>query len=179
MKPTVKTIVNQPSWVIRSDSVELAVTQLGGHMAPVTFFRDSRKPCQPYYISPWQKEKIKTGVPILEPLRGDFFCLPFGGNNTVAGESHPVHGETATKKWTLAGVERSGDVTSLELRMELTIRPGRAMKTLSLVAGQNVVYGRDVIEGFAGPTTMGHHATLAMPEQAQSVKVTTTRSASD
>ena len=173
MKPTVKTIVNQPSWVIRSDSVELAVTKLGGHMSPVTFYRHSGRPLQPYYISPWQKERIRTGVPVLDPLRGDFFCLPFGGNNTVPGESHTVHGETATKKWTLVGASRTGDVTSLELRMELKVRPGRALKTLSLVDGQNVVYCRHVVEGFAGPTTMGHHATLAMPQQAQSVKVTT------
>ena len=76
----VKTIVSQPSWVIRTSDVELAVTQLGGHMAPVTFHRRSAAPVQPYYISPWQGERLKIDEPVLVPLRGDFFCLPFGNN---------------------------------------------------------------------------------------------------
>lgn len=35
-----KTIHAQPSYVLSSNQVELAVTLLGGHMAPVTFYRD-------------------------------------------------------------------------------------------------------------------------------------------
>ncbi|HOD82782.1 MAG: hypothetical protein BWX88_04243 [Planctomycetes bacterium ADurb.Bin126] len=172
MKSVVKTVVNQPSWIIRNDTVELAVTQLGGHMSPVTFCRKT-KPIQPYYISPWQKEKVRTGVPVLDPLRGDFFCLPFGGNNKIEGEDHGVHGETATRKWTLQGCKKTGDVTTLTLRMACKVRPAKVTKQLSLVDGQNVVYCRHVIDGFAGRTTLGHHATLAMPDQPESVKIAT------
>ncbi|HQL74959.1 MAG TPA: hypothetical protein PLD58_17400, partial [Phycisphaerae bacterium] len=135
MKSVVKTVVNQPSWIIRNDTVELAVTQLGGHMSPVTFCRKT-KPIQPYYISPWQKEKVRTGVPVLDPLRGDFFCLPFGGNNKIEGEDHGVHGETATRKWTLQGCKKTGDVTTLTLRMTCKVRPAKVTKQLSLVDGQ-------------------------------------------
>jgi len=46
----------QPSWVIQSDQVELAITEIGGHMAPVTFYRKDPSPVQPYHISPWQGE---------------------------------------------------------------------------------------------------------------------------
>ena len=35
---------SQPSFIVATKQVEVAVTQLGGHMAPVTFFRDSGKP---------------------------------------------------------------------------------------------------------------------------------------
>src|SRR5262245_45101693 len=67
-----RTINSQPSFVIGTRQVELAVTELGGHMSPVTFFRDSRRPVQPYYISPWQDEKpSKMPAPVLVPLRGD------------------------------------------------------------------------------------------------------------
>src|SRR5947208_15940031 len=48
-----RTLHSQPSFVIGTKQVELAVTQLGGHMAPVTFFRDTAQPVRPYYISPW------------------------------------------------------------------------------------------------------------------------------
>jgi len=173
MKPTVKTIFNQPSWVIRSRDVELAVTQLGGHMAPVTFYRRSRKRIRPYYVSPWQKEAAKIGEPVLVPLRGDFFCMPFGGGCEYRGESHCAHGEPPTRRWTRARAETIGRVTSLTLTMNTRVRPGKVTKRLSLVDGHNVVYCRHVVEGFAGKTTLGHHATLAVPDQSESVLVAT------
>ena len=68
------TVASQLSWVIGNDEVELAVTQLGGHMAPVTFCRASGMPIQPYYINPWHDEKPdELPAPVLKPLRGDFF----------------------------------------------------------------------------------------------------------
>ena len=88
-----RTVAAQPSWILATPQVEVALTQLGGHMAPVTFYRDSAQPVQPYHISPWQGEKHAYPVPVLVPLRGDFFCLPFGGNSdTVNGQKHPPHG---------------------------------------------------------------------------------------
>ncbi|MFM7213961.1 MAG: hypothetical protein ACKO3H_03675, partial [Verrucomicrobiota bacterium] len=93
MTPTVsgaeklRTIASQPSWILATPQIELALTRLGGHMAPVTFYRDTDHPVQPYHITPWQGEKHDYPVPVLAPLRGDFFCLPFGGNDTaVNGE---------------------------------------------------------------------------------------------
>jgi hypothetical protein len=168
-----RTIHSQPCFVIGNKQTELAVTRLGGHMAPVTFFRDSDKPVQPYYISPWQDEKIKEfGAPVLVPLRGDFFCLPFGGNTDASnGEKHPPHGETAGSEWALVGGKEKGDVTSITLSIEPKTRKGRVTKELSLVDGQNVVYSRDTIEGFAGPTPLGHHATLAMPDKEGTVRL--------
>src|SRR3954471_279357 len=75
-----RVIHSQPSWVISTPQVELAVTERGGQMAPVTFFRDTPKPVQPYHISPWQDEGLKDlPAPVLASLRGDWFCVPFGG----------------------------------------------------------------------------------------------------
>ena len=53
MKATRKTIAGQPSWILANRQVELAVTELGGHMAPVTFYRNTTGPVQPYFISSW------------------------------------------------------------------------------------------------------------------------------
>jgi hypothetical protein len=180
MNPTVtgaeklRTIASQPSWILVTPQVELALTRLGGHMAPVTFYRDTDHPVQPYHITPWQGEKHDYPVPVLVPLRGDFFCLPFGGNDSaVNGEKHPPHGETAGSKWTFVGSKKSGDVLTLTTTLETKIRPGRVTKELSLVDGENVVYSRHLIEGFAGPTPLGHHATLAMPETEGAFRVST------
>ena len=165
----------QPSFVLANAQVELAVTQLGGHLAPVTFFRGSAQPVRPYYVSPWQDEKpTKMPAPVLTTLRGDFFCLPFGGNSDeVAGEKHPPHGEIVGEPWKLSSSKKTGDVTTLTLDIETKFRKGRVTKELSLVDGQNVVYSRNTIEGFAGRVPLGHHATLAMPEKEGAVRIAT------
>ncbi|MFN7626485.1 MAG: hypothetical protein ACK5PZ_06610 [Pirellula sp.] len=163
----------QPCYVVGNKQVEVAVTENGGHMAPVTFYRDSDKPLKPYYVSPWQDEKpSEMPVPVLVPLRGDFFCMPFGGNSDeVSGEKHPPHGEIAGAKWKPLGTKKAGDVTTLTMAIDTKIRRGRVTKELSLVDSQNVVYTKHTIEGFAGRVPLGHHATLAMPEQVETVRL--------
>ena len=172
--PTEQRIHSQPSWTLASNDVELAVTRLGGHMAPVTFDRRSAQPIQPYYISPWQDEPHDyLPAAVLVPLRGDFFCLPFGGNGEPVGsEQHVPHGEAATSAWSFVSRQREADGTdTLTLSLQTAVRPGTITKTLSIVTGQPVVYTRHLIEGFAGPTPLGHHATLAMPEQEGAVQI--------
>jgi hypothetical protein len=159
-------------WVIKSDQIELAITKTGGHMAPVTFFRDSGNPVAPYYISPWQGEKHDYPVPVLVPLRGDFFCLPFGGNgDAYNGENHPPHGETSGSLWNFVSSEKQRSRTTLTLQMNTKARAGRVTKRLSLLKGQNVVYSSHVIEGFEGKTSLGHHATLQMPNEEGAFKI--------
>jgi hypothetical protein len=159
-------VQGQPAWKLASDTVELAVTEVGGHMAPVTFERQSPQPVQPYYVSPWQEEGLAPEPPVLGPLRGDFFCMPFGGNAAAfRGEQHPPHGEIAGAKWTLAGESSEAGVHSLTLTFDTHVRPGKVTKVLSLVDGQNVVYSEHTIEGFAGPAPLGHHATLRLPDE--------------
>ena len=146
-----RTIESQSCWIASTPQVELSLTHLGGHMAPVTFYRDTAQPVRPYYISPWQGEKLDYPAPVLVPLRGDFFCVPFGGNGEVVnGEKHPPHGETAGSLWKHVATKKAGDVTTLTVTLQTKARPGKVTKELSLVDGQNVVYSRDVIEGFAG-----------------------------
>jgi len=176
MKVALRTIAAQPSWVVRSSSVELAVTQLGGHMAPVTFCRDTARPVQPYYISPWQGEACKLDEPVLVPLRGDFFCMPFGANEQAyRGKRHHVHGEPGGAKWRFVALETSGAATTLMLSMRTKVRPGTVTKRLGLVDGQNVVYVQHVLEGYSGLTPLGHHATLAVPAEPGSLRVATSK----
>lgn len=171
-RASTKTLSGQRCWVVKSDQVELAITKTGGHMAPVTFFRDSKEPVAPYYISPWQGEKHDYPVPVLVPLRGDFFCMPFGGNGVAYnGEEHPPHGETAGSEWKFSGVQKKDAVTSLTLTLDTQVRKGRVTKRLHLRDGDNTIYSRHTIEGFKGKTSLGHHATLAMPEKEGAFKI--------
>jgi len=170
-----RTILSQPSCVLTTPQVELAVTLLGGHMAPVTFLRDTPHPVQPYHVTPWQAENpADLPAPVLVPLRGDFFCLPFGGNaEAVDGEAHPPHGESAGSRWTHRATTSRGPVTTVTLALDTTVRAGRLTKSLSLVDGENVVYSTHLIEGFAGRAPLGHHAMLALPDEPGSARMAT------
>ena len=174
--PEERTIHSQPSWVLATDGVEVAITKRGGHMAPVTFDRKAATPIRPYHVSPWQDENL-TDLPaaVLVPLRGDFFCMPFGGNSAARGdEKHEPHGETATAEWRLDSRTRDADGTErIVLVLDTKVRAGHVTKEIFLVPGEPVVYSRHVIEGFAGPTPLAHHATLAMPEEDGVVRVST------
>lgn len=166
-----KEILGQPSWVIANDSVELAVTKCGAHMAPVTFYLNTDHPVQPYYIGfSHNRQCAAAGRP--EVMRGDFFCLPFGANATsYNGEKHPSHGETARSPWSLVEAHAEGSRTTIALAIEPKVRAGRVTRELSLISGQNVVYDRTTIEGFSGKTTMGHHAILALPKKERALLV--------
>ncbi len=161
--PQTVNLHGQDSWLIKSNAVTCAVTRLGGHMAPITFFADTDAPLQPYYISPWQGEGTKQDEPVLQTLRGDFFCLPFGGNPSWKGENHRVHGETSYRRWRKSGFIKAGGITGLTLTMEPKVRPGKVAKRIALCDGENVVYLQHTLTGFSGRMPLGHHATLAPP----------------
>lgn len=160
MEPKSRQVFGADSWIIENDSIELSLTKRSGMMAPVVFRRDSGAPVDPYYVSPWQGEGLAIDDPVLERLRGDFFCLPFGAGSSYKGESHHTHGEPAYEEWKFERYEQRGDRTSFEASMRTTIRPGRVLKQISLLAGHDVVYSTHALSGFQGRTTLGHHATL-------------------
>ncbi|MFA5057355.1 MAG: hypothetical protein WC485_04535, partial [Opitutaceae bacterium] len=141
-------------------------------LGPVTFQIGAKK-IQPYAVAPWTEEKTDAALPpMLKVLRGDFFCLPFGGNETpFRGERHPPHGETANARWRcdFAGQGR------LHLSMVTKTRPGRVDKFISLHAGHAAVYQRHIISGMRGPMAFGHHPMLKFPDSPDSGLVATSR----
>ena len=164
-----KRVIGQPSWRLASHDVEAYVTQLGGHLGPVTFDRRGRK-IQPFAVAPWAEEPLDPSTPeVLRAMRGDFFCLPFGGNQTAfRGEHHPVHGETANAKWNLES-QRAG---YLHLSLRPRVRPSRVDKHIWV---RDAVYCRHVISGLRGPMNFGHHAMLRFPDEPGSGVISTSR----
>lgn len=162
----------QASWRISNPSAEAFVTETGGHLGPVTFCADGKR-LQPFAVAPWAEERTAATLPpMLKVLRGDFFCLPFGGNEgPFRGEQHPPHGETANARWccVAAGPDR------LHLRLTTKIRPGRVDKYVWLQPGQTAIYQRHVVSGMSGPMNFGHHAMLRFPERPGSGLVSTSR----
>jgi hypothetical protein len=158
-----KNILGQKSWTFRTPQVEAAVTEQAGHLAPVRF-RLGKRWVQPFDIAPWAQEKLAPGTPqVLRVMRGDFFCLPFGGNETpYQGEKHAPHGETANARWTL----ESSTPHQLHVSIKTTVRKGRVDKIIKLIPGHTALYSQHVISGMKGPMSFGHHAILRVPEKA-------------
>jgi hypothetical protein len=163
----------QPSYILANSDLEVAVTKTGGHMT-ATFARGSAKPIAPYHVSPWQTEGLTIDPPILRVLRGDFFCMPFGGNAEILrDERFPPHGETANAEWRFAETIKEDNVQGLKLTLPWRTRPVTVEKFLWIVDGQPVVYSSHVVIGFQGPSPVAHHANLAMPAKEGVIRVST------
>lgn len=162
-----KTESCQKGWELQSKKVKFFVTENGGHTAPVLFTDESGKTISPYCVTPWQTEgKDLSACPVLVPLRGDFFCLPFGGNgDPVNGVTFPCHGETATARWNFADARRNGSKVQLELTMDLTLTDGKVTKRITLDDEQEAVYIEHEVSGLEGDFPIGHHAILNYPAE--------------
>jgi hypothetical protein len=172
----VKKILGQNSFVIRNRNIDVAVTELAGHLGPVTFTLGKKK-VQPFSVAPWWNEKLDKGTPaLLRVLRGDFFCMPFGGNAKAwNSEKHPPHGEVANSKWKFESLKREGGEVNLNLSLKTKVRTGRVDKRIRLVDGHSVVYQEHVVNGFSGPTSLGHHAMLKFPDREGAGRISTSK----
>ena len=140
------------------------------------FKLDDGRRVAPFSVAPWAQEpaiqRDRKAPDIIKVLRGDFFCMPFGGNSTPFGrERHPVHGEAANARWKLESLDK----TELHLSLRTKIRKARIDKTIALRAGQRAIYSRHVISQARGPMNLGHHAMLKFPDQPGSGVVSTSR----
>lgn len=152
-------ILGQPGWWLESDRVKLAVTRRGGFLGPVEFSL-GREKISPYAIPPWAGQP-DAPAGALGALRGDVFCLPFGGNQKpYRGERHPPHGDPFHGQWEFLSARPTGRSRQLVLTMPLRTRAGHVRKEIVLRAGETVVYQRHLISGLSGRMSFGYHATL-------------------
>lgn len=153
----------QESWKLESDKVRAWLRKTGGHVGPVEFLVGG-KWVQPFSVAPWYDEKQGDLPDLLHGLRGDFFCLPFGGNETpYQGEKHPAHGETAERAWEWVGQVKEEGGQYATLQMKTKIRPGLVTKRIGFAKGQSAIFCEHVVEKMSGPMDFGHHAMLKFP----------------
>ncbi len=153
MQPT--SVLGQQSYRIGTDKVEAWITQTGGHVAPIKFELPTGT-VEPFSVAPWAEEDPQIPA-ILKVLRGDFFCMPFGGNDAPFGtEQHPIHGETANEDWTVEETTQTG----IKMSLDTKIRPAHVEKQVWTVPGQAAIYQRHIVSEAEGPMCFGHHAML-------------------
>jgi hypothetical protein len=159
---TEETVFCEPTWVLQSDLVRMAVTQVGAHMAPVYFNLPENPRAQPFYVSPWQCEDHASLDGRSEgPLRGDFFCLPFG--KADAEDGTPAHGKTSSSRWSLGGHRSHAGVQEFSIHMVDALHSAQVKREFFLRDGETVIYDRTTVTNLAGAYTMGHHAVLRVP----------------
>ena len=156
----------QESYLVKSDRVALWITRTGACLGPVTFFPGEPNPIRPYAIAPWAEEPLPADTPpVIEHLRGDWFCSAFGANTeSASGRPLPLHGETANGVW--EGIARGETPPGCWIRMgiDLPVQGGRCEATTALLTAHSVIYQRHDLSGVTGPVNPGHHATLAFPQ---------------
>ena len=140
-----------PSWRVAGDRVEAFLCQTGCQLGPVRFDLGGRS-VFPFYVAPWHAHEVE-GPPVIQALRGDFFCMPFGANETAYGdEQHPLHGETANEVWTEVGPG--------EYELATSIRKSKVRRSIGLRDGEANLYVRNTVSGLSGPMCLGNHAML-------------------
>ncbi len=165
MDAPLKSQHGQPSWHLKNRAVDLWITRTGGMVAPATFHLAGGRSVQPFAIAPWVGEKLPPGTPpLLQVLRGDFFCAPFGGNSSAwRGEKHPPHGESANRAWALVATSRDRASASLHLRLACHLRHGVIDKRVSLRPGHHAIYCEHRLSNFRGPMAIGTHPCVSVP----------------
>jgi len=156
------------AWHIRSDSADAWVSVNGAMVAPVKFHQEGRT-AQPYSLAPWEPGTVPGVDPLLDGLRGDFFCLPFGPQ-----PDGPQHGQTASAAWTAEAATPS----SVTLRMEASDIDASVTRTISLRDGETVLYQEVLISGLDGDLPYGTHPILDFsPGTSGPARISTSRMA--
>lgn len=145
-----ETIHGEASFRLATPELNLHVTARGGHLAPVVFHLPGRD-VSPYALAPWQPAEFPEIPPLLSVLRGDFLCLPFGGQ--VNG---PPHGDPANACWTLL----AGSADTLRMAMKTSDSGASVEKILSTRHGQHAVFIEHRISNLDGDFSYGNHPVL-------------------
>ncbi|MFM8350100.1 MAG: hypothetical protein ACKN9D_03450 [Actinomycetales bacterium] len=135
---------------VSSSTVQAWVTLQGAQVAPVTF-RQGERQAQPYVLAPWMPGEIPDIPPLLDLLRGDFFCLPFGSQ-----PDGPLHGDPASAQWQV--VEHRAD--AVRLAIDTTDTGARVEKLVRVVDDQTVLYQTFTITGLDGAFSYGTHPVI-------------------
>ena len=152
----------------------MALTQVGAQMAPVYFDLPLKPAVQPFYVSPWQCEDHSYLDGRSEgPLRGDFFCLPFG--KADPGDGAPAHGRTSSSRWSFSGHRSKAGVHEIRIHLENALQSAAVTREFFLRDGETVVYDRTTVTNLAGVHTMGHHAVLRVPVRESGLLVSTSK----
>jgi len=149
------------SYIVESDRTCARITECGGHVTAE--FRLGEKIVDPFFVAPWWGEgRQELAGTCDDPLRGIFFCFPFGMSGNYGGINRPCHGFVPARNWKLC---ESKDGRSVTMSITVPEEHATVEQTVSVQPGETVLYISDTITGAEGAYPVGFHPTLRIPEQ--------------
>lgn len=137
---------------LKSNRVSLSFLEQGGFLDEVIF----DKKFAPLHVAPWSAQKSTPALPVvLQYLRGDFFCAPFGASDIISSEE-PSHGASANGYWKPKNLTPSAGTWTLDE----PIMGAVLEKSISLQEGHPVVYQTHTFTGGDGRIPVAHHLML-------------------
>lgn len=155
--PQVEIVHGEPSVRIGGAHVEAWLTLRGGHLAPVTF-RSGDRALQPYSLAPWLPGDHPGLDPVLDVLRGDFWCLPFGPQPDGV-----PHGSAASEPWTIA----DWSPRRVTLVQDPADVGGHLLRSVWVEDSDTAIYQEFRVDGVAGRYPVGSHPVLDMSRGGQ------------
>lgn len=148
----------QLCWTLENGGKKVYVTIQGGNLTCDFPVGDRR--INPFYVFPWWNEpQSLTLDPLSQVMRGDFFCFPFGLDDSTDPPTY--HGPTASGCW---APSRTGFDSPDAMELVMNLAQGTVTKRIEIRAGDPLIYQRHTISGFEGDMPFGYHPILRFPE---------------
>jgi len=171
---------NRDVWQIENSVLKVTITQGGGHIAALVLkgprainplWAQARPTIEPGKYLRDKHEKIYGGGPaarLLSGLLGHNLCFPYWGDPSDAEYQSGMtyHGEPGIVRWRKIDGQRVGSREELTIAADLSESRTRFTRTLSLNAGEPVVYFDNRAENLSAldrPITWCEHVTVGAP----------------
>ncbi len=158
----------KPCYTLSTDSVNAYVAVEGGTLTADFLGKDDY--WTPFFIAPWWNEGFFEDMPPIDRwLRGSFFCLPFGGNESVhEGVKFPLHGIPPNNNWKVISFIEDKGIVILEIETEGKMFENETLKVrqeVILRKSQPVVYVSAGVSGINTRLPVAFHPTLQLSKE--------------
>jgi hypothetical protein len=171
---------NREVWQIESPQLRVTITQVGGHVAELILkggneinplWVQTRPTIEPTEFVREKHEKLYGGGPasrLLSGLIGHNLCFPYWGDPSESEYQAGMtfHGETGIVRWRKVGELKEGSAQQLSIAADLPESRTRFTRTISLTAGEPVVYFENRAENLSAldrPVGWCEHVTVGPP----------------
>jgi len=171
---------NRAVWQIENPQLRVTITQVGGHIAEVVLkgknamnplWVQARPTIEPTEYLHKKHERLYGGGPaakLLSGLVGHNLCFPYWGNpsDSEYQAGMTFHGETGIVRWRKIGERQESSSPQLSIVADLPESRTRFTRTISLTAGEPVVYFENRAENLSAldrPVGWCEHVTVGPP----------------
>lgn len=150
------------SYSLEANLTHAKITATGAHV--IADFTLEGKTVNPYFVAPWWNEDCTALMGTCDyPLRGIFFCFPFGISEEQPNLKRPCHGFVPARDWTPVFAETTADGSKLTLSLDVPEEHANVRQTVSVRNGETALYLETTVTGATGNYPVGYHPTLQIP----------------